>query len=105
MATRVWQLEDEIMLFSLVCDFKPAGQNKLKHMEMIIQRMNEEGKYKEPFTSDQVWEKLGALYDLPKLDALEIIEKTKAVRIRKERMKRMRMRMRTKMKEKKRMKV
>lgn len=63
-----WTIEQEIKLFSLVCDYKPAGVNKNKNMAQIVLHINEEGS---TFTPDQVWAKLAQHYDLLKVEAIE----------------------------------
>ena len=70
--TREWVLDDEIHLFDLICDFKPAGQNKDKQMASIVENMNKDiPNDKKPFSAAEIWQRLGKLYDLQKVDELE----------------------------------
>lgn len=67
---RHWSLEEEIKLFSLVCDHKPAGEDKEKHMAQIMSSINEERASK--FSEAEIWAKLGKHYNLVKVDELEV---------------------------------
>ncbi|CUM64112.1 uncharacterized protein PRCAT00001703001 [Priceomyces carsonii] len=71
-ATMKWNLDDEIKFFNLVCDFKPAGKNKQRHMISIVKGMNKEtaGNTRQ-FTASDLWSKLETLYNLEGLDAIE----------------------------------
>ncbi|RLV95436.1 DNA mismatch repair protein MSH1 mitochondrial [Spathaspora sp. JA1] len=67
---RSWTTEEEIALFNLVCDHKPAGVEKDKHMDVIISKINNDipdGN----FSVGEVWDKLATLYDLKRIDYLE----------------------------------
>lgn len=69
---REWNLDEEILLFDLMCDFKPAGHNKDKQMNTIVEKMNKsipEGT--KAFSAEDVWTKLGRMYDLERVDELE----------------------------------
>lgn len=69
---REWTAEDEIKLFDLICDFKPAGTNKHKHMVSIIENINRDLSNKEKlFTADQIWDKLESLYNLDRINNME----------------------------------
>jgi len=67
--TRQWSLDQEIRLFSLVCDYKPAGEKKTENMAQIVVHINKDTD--EPFTADQIWDKLAQHYDLKKVDEIE----------------------------------
>lgn len=66
---RQWNLDQEIRLFSLVCDYKPAGEKKDENMAQIVVHINRDNQ--EPFTPEQIWEKLAQYYDLEKADEIE----------------------------------
>lgn len=78
-----WTIVDEIRLYRWVAEFKPAGINKHFHMLCIVERMNYPERYpvtllqKEAvrpgklFTAEEIWDKLGAAYDLAEIDKLE----------------------------------
>lgn len=66
---RQWNLDEEIRLFSLVCDYKPAGEKKEENMAQIVVHINKNNH--EPFTPEQIWEKLAQYYDLEKADEIE----------------------------------
>lgn len=69
---RHWSIENEIKLFSLLCDYKPAGKNKQHNIKIIINNINESLDSKEePFSEYDVWNKLRSLYDLEKIDQIE----------------------------------
>lgn len=68
---RDWTIEQEIKLFSLVCDYKPAGADKNKNMAQIVLHINEELDSGAKFTPDQIWAKLAQNYDLQKVEAIE----------------------------------
>lgn len=68
---RDWTIEQEIKLFSLVCDYKPAGADKNKNMAQIVLHINDELESAAKFTAAQVWAKLGQNYDLEKVEAIE----------------------------------
>lgn len=69
---REWSLDDEILLFDLMCDFKPAGHDKDKQMSTIVEKMNENvSEGTKPFSADDIWKKLGGMYDLERVDELE----------------------------------
>lgn len=69
---REWCLDDEILLFDLMCDFKPAGHDKDKQMTTIVEKMNENvSEGTKPFSADDIWKKLGGMYDLERVDELE----------------------------------
>ena len=57
-----WTVDDEISLFGLICERKPAGKDKDQHMDWIVKRLNE--KLKKVFLAADVWEKLLSYYDL-----------------------------------------
>ena len=68
---RIWSIEQEIELLSLVCDFKPAGDEKDKNITQILLRINECIKPDVKITKDQVWSKLETLFDLQEVERLE----------------------------------
>ncbi|KAI5969686.1 EAF7 [Candida margitis] len=69
---RPWTIDQEIRLFSLVCDYKPAGPKKHENMAIIINKINEDIQPSErPLRESDIWDKLDQLYDLPKIDLLE----------------------------------
>lgn len=68
--SRQWSIEDEIKLFSLVCDYKPAGENKAQNMAQIIIHINENADGAK-FTEEQVWQKLGQHYNLQRVEEIE----------------------------------
>lgn len=69
---RPWTIDEEIRLFSLVCDYKPAGPKKQENMAIIISKINEDIQPQEtPLTESDVWKKLQQLYNLPRIDLLE----------------------------------
>lgn len=69
---RKWSIENEIQLFSLVCDYKPAGHKKQENIKMIINKVNESLTPEEkPFTEKDIWQKLGSLYNLSRIDQIE----------------------------------
>jgi len=52
---REWSLDDEILLFDLMCDFKPAGHDKDKQMSIIVEKMNENvSEGTKPFSADDI---------------------------------------------------
>ncbi|KAI5948921.1 EAF7 [Candida theae] len=70
--SRSWSIDEEIKLFSLVCDYKPAGPKKHENMAIIIGKINEDIQPQEtPLSESDIWEKLQQLYNLPKIDLLE----------------------------------
>lgn len=73
MAT-TWAVEDEILLFGLVCERKPAGRAKKANMDWILANLT--AKSGRSFLAADVWEKLLAYYDLNKVDELEEREDT-----------------------------
>ena len=69
---REWSLDEEILLFDLMCDFKPAGHNKDKQMNTIVERMNKSiSEGTRAFSAEDIWTKLGGMYDLERVDELE----------------------------------
>lgn len=69
---RQWSIENEIKLFSLLCDYKPAGKKKQQNIEVIIKNINESlDSNEEPFSEYDVWNKLRSLYDLEKIGQIE----------------------------------
>lgn len=68
---RKWSIEQEINLFSLVCDFKPAGVDRNKNLTQILIRINEHIDNDEQFTEQQVWTKLKDFFDLDKIEDIE----------------------------------
>lgn len=69
--TEAWPVEIEVRLFSLVCDFKPAGEKKDEHMAQIVESINKDIPEDSRYSSDQVWEKLGSFYNLTQVEAIE----------------------------------
>lgn len=70
-AARDWTIDQEIKLFSLVCDYKPAGQKKDENMAQIVVHINEGVEDSGKFTADQIWSKLSQHYNLAKVDEIE----------------------------------
>ncbi|EGW34257.1 uncharacterized protein SPAPADRAFT_59681 [Spathaspora passalidarum NRRL Y-27907] len=68
---RSWTTEEEIALFNLVCDHKPAGAVKHKQMDAIIDNINKDVPGSNKFTVADIWAKLATLYDLKRIDYLE----------------------------------
>lgn len=68
---RSWSIEQEINLYSLVCDYKPAGRQRDDNMTQILIRINENLDATEKFTADHIWAKLGENYDLQKVEEIE----------------------------------
>lgn len=66
---REWSVDQEIKLFSLVCDYKPAGEKKHENIAQIVVHINKDNL--EPFTPEMIWEKLAQYYDLEKVDEIE----------------------------------
>ncbi|KAG7192148.1 esa1-associated factor [Scheffersomyces spartinae] len=74
---RKWTLDDEIMLFNLVCDHKPAGKNKHRNMVQIIDKINKHlPAGEQQFTASEIWDKLEELYNLDRVDQIEEFEST-----------------------------
>lgn len=69
---RSWSVDEEIKLFSLVCDYKPAGSKKHKNMAVILNKINESIEpLVPPLNESDVWQKLQQLFNLSKIDLLE----------------------------------
>ena len=66
---REWSTQEEIRLFSLLCDFKPVGKKKHENMVKILESLNSDES--NPFLEDQVWQKLDKFYDLERLGEIE----------------------------------
>lgn len=69
MTLRQWNVESEIKLLSLICDFKPAGGLKQKNIALILENINEGTEQK--FTQDQIEAKLDTLFDMNSVDKIE----------------------------------
>lgn len=69
MALRQWNVESEIKLLSLICDFKPAGALKQQNLTLILDSINEGTDQK--FTPDQLEAKLDTLFDMTSVDKIE----------------------------------
>lgn len=69
MALRQWNVETEIRLLSLVCEFKPAGPSKQQNLDHILQDLNESTDDK--FTQDDIEKKLDTLYNMANVEKIE----------------------------------
>lgn len=69
MPLRQWNVESEIKLLSLICDFKPAGTEKQHNITVILENINEGAD--EKFTKDQIEAKLDTLFDMKSVDKIE----------------------------------
>ncbi|WPK27100.1 hypothetical protein PUMCH_004473 [Australozyma saopauloensis] len=67
--SRQWTVDSEIKLFSLICDYKPAGALKQQNLARILQHINEE--VAEKFTHADLESKLDSLYNIANVDKIE----------------------------------
>lgn len=65
-----WNIKDEILLFDAICDYKPAGKSKSENIKQILNILNE-NRTEDIFKEDDVWKKLGTLYNLEKIEEIE----------------------------------
>lgn len=69
-----WSIDEEILLFNLVCCYKPAGKEKNKNITLIVENLNKKfGKEKKKFTQLIVWNKLRDFFNLEKIELRETI--------------------------------
>ncbi|AOW01508.1 chromatin modification-related protein EAF7 [Yarrowia lipolytica] len=72
-----WSIESETVLFNSLCKFKPVGIHKHFRMISLSASLNyyfsESPKDAPVFSHQDVWDKLGTLYDLDGLDELEYV--------------------------------
>lgn len=68
---RKWSIDEEIRLFSLICDFKPIGKNEDENTREILSRLNEEFGANDSITREQLQSKLNQHYNLEKLREIE----------------------------------
>lgn len=66
---RQWDVEAEIRLLSLLCEYKPAGSRKQQNLSLILQFINESTDDK--FTQDDIERKLDTLYDMSNVEKIE----------------------------------
>lgn len=69
MTLRSWNVDAEIKLFSLICDYKPAGSCKEQNLSLILQNINQD--FDVPFTQEQIEAKLGTLYNIGNVENIE----------------------------------
>lgn len=62
-----WRLEHEVLLFSLVCSHKPAGEHRDRNMLHIVAELNRTG----DFSEKDVWAKLRQHFNLDKVEEIE----------------------------------
>ncbi|OBA23644.1 hypothetical protein METBIDRAFT_30082 [Metschnikowia bicuspidata var. bicuspidata NRRL YB-4993] len=68
---RIWSIEQEILLLSLVCDSKPAGAERDNNIAKILVNINENITGEDSFTEEQIWTKLADFFDLQKIEDIE----------------------------------
>lgn len=69
---RIWSIDDEIHLFDLICDFKPAGVHKEDNLAKICAKLNTMKSPEEAeFSPEDVIQRLLKLYNLDKVDQVE----------------------------------
>lgn len=67
----MWTTDLEIRLFTLICDYKPAGPDKDDNMAQIVVQINKDRDASLHFTAPQIWDKLAQFYDLQLCDEIE----------------------------------
>ena len=70
-AESLWSTEDEIQLFNLICDYKPAGRNREKNIEIITKNINEGTGGVKSYKVADIVSKLASLYNLEKANVKE----------------------------------